>query len=82
MLLEAWIEIGLSTPPAVPGPGLLEHCPDQLMPTAGDTPDGAPLPDTELGHCRPGSAHQVVLCDPEAMQQEPRCQRGQPRASV
>lgn len=35
MLLEAWIEIGLSTPPAVPGPGLLEHCPDQLMPLPG-----------------------------------------------
>lgn len=57
------MEIGLSAPPALPGSGLRgwtgQHCPDQLMPTARDTPDGAPLPDSELGHCRPSSANQL-----------------------
>lgn len=42
-----------------------------------DSPEGAPLPDTERGHCRPNPANQVVLCDPEAMPQELLCQLGQ-----
>ncbi|XP_036170754.1 uncharacterized protein LOC118658975 isoform X1 [Myotis myotis] len=78
---RCWLkeQAGWGTPSG--GSGLLgwtvKHWPDQLMPTAMDSPEGAPLPDTERGHGRPNPASQVVLCDPEAMLQEPLCQLGQ-----
>lgn len=68
-------------PPAVPGSGLLgwtaKHWPDQLTPTALDTPHGASLPDTDLRYCR----HSPVLCDLEAMAKLPHGASSAPSAA-
>ena len=45
---------------------MVKHWPAQLLPTAWDIPDGAPVPDTDLGCCYSGPASfPAVLCDPE-----------------